>query len=291
MMRHAMLYYDVTMEELQWFIEASEENDQWDNQFRGEEAMYHYMRDWSTDGYHEREIPYKHIINELEKHFPNRESRKEGHVKVLVPGSGLGRLAHEISRLKDIDVTACEYSPQMRIAYRYLETMQMPESSVIYPYIEWRSHQPTTKELIHPIKFPDVGVNSSSVLLVEGDFTKEFVNQTAHYDALVTFFFIDTARNMMDYLETMANVLKPGGIWINLGPLLYSEALVEFSLEDLLTIAEEYGFEFLDINEEWGPLTLENKKARGRQIGYLFNERSLRRNTYMAQLWAARKKK
>jgi carnosine N-methyltransferase len=286
-----MAYYDIPWDEVQWFIDAVELNEQWDNQFRSEEAMQHYMRDWSTDGQHERDVPYRHIIAELEKHFPERLSRKEGNVKVLVPGSGLGRLAHEISRLEGVEVTACEYSPQMRLAYRYLESLRMPESGVVYPYIDFWSHQPTTKELIHPTKFPDVSINSSAVLLVEGDFTKEFVNKTAHYDALVTFFFIDTAKNAMDYLNTISKVLKPDGVWINLGPLLYSEAWVEFSLEDLLTIAEAYGFEFLDVGDEWGPLTLENKKARGRQIGYLFNERSLRRNTYMAQLWAARKKK
>ena len=178
----------------------------------------------------------------------------------------------------------------MRIAYRYLEQMQMSQKSIIHPYVDWWSHQPTTKELFRPVEFPDVGVNASNVLLVEGDFTKEFVNQTAHYDAIVTFFFIDTAKNVLDYFDTMSSVLKPGGIWINLGPLLYFEGHVEFALDDVLAIAEQYGFEFLDVDEEWGPLTLKEYKARSRQIGYLFNEKALRRNTYMAQLWAARKR-
>jgi hypothetical protein len=290
MLRYALIYYNIPLEELREFVEVSESNDTWDNQYRSEEALYHYMRDWSTDGFHERAVPYEYIFKELEKQFPDREGRKEGAVKVLVPGSGLGRLAHEISGLGNFEVTACEYSPQMRIAYRYLEQMQS-QKSVVYPYIDWWSHQPTTKELIHPVEYPDISMNASNVLLVEGDFTKEFVNQTAHYDAIVTFFFIDTAKNVMDYFETMSKVLKPGGVWINLGPLLYYEAHVEFALDDLLNIAGEYGFDFMDVDEEWGPLTLKEHKARSRQIGYLFNERSLRRNTYMAQFWAAKKRK
>jgi N2227-like protein len=31
----------------------------------------------------------------------------------------------------------------------------------------------------------------------------------------------DTAPVVMDYIETIHRLLKPGGVWINLGPLLY----------------------------------------------------------------------
>lgn len=33
----------------------------------------------------------------------------------------------------------------------------------------------------------------------------------------MTCFFIDTARNIVHYLETIHGLLKPGGLWINLG--------------------------------------------------------------------------
>ena len=37
------------------------------------------------------------------------------------------------------------------------------------------------------------------------------------WDAVVTCFFIDTAHNIVEYLEIIYKVLKPGGVWINLG--------------------------------------------------------------------------
>lgn len=37
------------------------------------------------------------------------------------------------------------------------------------------------------------------------------------WDAVVTCFFIDTAKNIVDYLETIHKVLKTGGVWINAG--------------------------------------------------------------------------
>lgn len=39
----------------------------------------------------------------------------------------------------------------------------------------------------------------------------------ADWDACVTCFFIDTARSVPHYLETIYGLLKPGGTWINCG--------------------------------------------------------------------------
>ena len=39
----------------------------------------------------------------------------------------------------------------------------------------------------------------------------------------MTVFFIDTAHNIIDYIETINKILKPGGVWINLGNDLHSE--------------------------------------------------------------------
>ena len=40
-------------------------------------------------------------------------------------------------------------------------------------------------------------------------------------DVVVTCFFLDTAHNVLDYIELIYKILKPGEYWINLGPLLY----------------------------------------------------------------------
>jgi carnosine N-methyltransferase len=41
------------------------------------------------------------------------------------------------------------------------------------------------------------------------------------YDAVATVFFLDTAPNPIRYIETIRNCLKSGGIWTNIGPLLW----------------------------------------------------------------------
>ncbi|KAG0303833.1 hypothetical protein BGZ97_001728, partial [Linnemannia gamsii] len=74
------------------------------------------------------------------------------------------------------------------------------------------------------------------------------------WDAVVTCFFIDTAKNIVDYLETIYKILKKGGVWINAGPLLWhfentpNEISVELSLEEVIELAKTIGFK-IEIQE------------------------------------------
>ena len=60
------------------------------------------------------------------------------------------------------------------------------------------------------------------------------------WHSVVTCFFIDTAHNVLDYLACINKILKVGGIWVNLGPLLWHyseqphEMQIELSLEELI---------------------------------------------------------
>ena len=78
--------------------------------------------------------------------------------------------------------------------------------------------------------------------------------QTNQWDAVATCFFIDTAHNVVEYLEIIANCLKPGGVWVNFGPLLFhwadaraylenDELSVEMSLADVERVADAVGLD------------------------------------------------
>jgi hypothetical protein len=41
------------------------------------------------------------------------------------------------------------------------------------------------------------------------------------FDAVATCFFIDTAPVAMEYIEVIKHVLRPGGVWVNCGPLSF----------------------------------------------------------------------
>jgi hypothetical protein len=59
------------------------------------------------------------------------------------------------------------------------------------------------------------------------------------YAAIVTCFFIDTATNIYDYLDTIAASVKTGGLWINVGPLQWhGNAIVSMTATDLRSVLE-----------------------------------------------------
>lgn len=44
---------------------------------------------------------------------------------------------------------------------------------------------------------------------------------------VVTCFFIDTATNILSYIETIHKILKEGGTWINIGMCFMMEIVIE----------------------------------------------------------------
>jgi hypothetical protein len=63
--------------------------------FRMRETLLHFVRDWSDEGAAERNVIFAPILDVLTE----VEESKRGDMKVLIPGSGLARLAWEISQL------------------------------------------------------------------------------------------------------------------------------------------------------------------------------------------------
>lgn len=188
------------------------------------------------------------------------------------------------------EVTVNEWSMYMNVGYRFLENHTTSNPFFMHPFIDGLSHHATTNDMLRKIMVPDSPPHSS-VLLVEGDFNNAFNDQGGHYDIIITHFFIDTARNLMSYFDTIQFLLKPGGKWLNLGPLLYGTApFVQLSLDEIIAVVEEMGFEFEDIGEECGNLTFEGKKVRSKEAEYGFNGKALTKNAYAAQVWVATRK-
>ena len=96
-------------------------------------------------------------------------------------------------------------------------------------------------------------------------------------------FFIDTANNIIEYIETIHNILKIGGLWINFGPLLYhytdneNEVSIELSWNEVKKIIIGFGFEF--------------EKEDEVQTTYSANKDSMTQRIYKCIFFTAVKKK
>ncbi|KIO25075.1 hypothetical protein M407DRAFT_76185, partial [Tulasnella calospora MUT 4182] len=209
---------------------------------RVREALKHLVRDWSDEGAMERQNTHEPILTVLKKAVPPEDRAK---VKVLLPGSGLGRLAWEVSEL-GFDVTANEFSNFMTLPLRYLlsEHTTEPHQHSVQPWYFALSHTKRSEDLFRAIRFPDVVPQPSpNFRLLDADF---YSLTQGGYGFIVTMFFIDTAVNIVQCLEQIHDLLAPGGTWINLGPLLWTSggvARMELSLEEVLKLAELVGFE------------------------------------------------
>ncbi|KAL6702404.1 hypothetical protein ACN47E_002197 [Coniothyrium glycines] len=236
-------------------------------------AFAHLLRDWSSQGAKQRQVVFPPVLHGLEQHFGENGKGK----KVLVPGSGMGRLASDIADL-GYDVTANELDYSSILPYHMLtnHTSSLHQHT-LHPFVTKWEYQADRSSRYSAITVPDHWPNKT-VKLVEGNFLDVFPNGT-EFDAVVTLFFIDISDNVIDFLSNIHRLLKPGGVWINLGPLKWgTHTALQLSADEVLHLADLLGF---DVDHE-------SRKS----IDSLYTEQpqTLLKFTYVTQFWTATKR-
>lgn len=138
---------------------------------------------------------------------------------------------------------------------------------------------------VAPIRFPDIcpakNPPKGNIMIAAGDFLEVYKTPNC-YDCVATCFFIDCGNNIVDFIEAIFRILKPGGIWVNLGPLLYhfsdiqGENSIEPTFENLELIIKMVGFEFL-------------RCQTGMRTKYAQNPQSMLKSEYESLFWVCRK--
>lgn len=208
------------------------------------------FRDWTAEGHLEREQCYRPIIEEITSFFDPQKCDVEN-IKVLVPGAGLGRLIYEIA-YQGYYCEGNEFSLFMLIASNFvLNRCVIENQCTFYPWVHQYVNNLTRNNQIEAITFPDISPTKfppkGTMNMVAGDFLQVYRDKD-YWDCVATCFFIDCANNIIEFVEVIHSILKPGGIWINLGPLLYhfsdvpNEQSIEPTYEDLVVIIRSVGF-------------------------------------------------
>eukprot|EP00746_Dinoflagellata_sp_MGD_P045923 gnl/MRDRNA2_/MRDRNA2_21291_c0_seq1.p1 gnl/MRDRNA2_/MRDRNA2_21291_c0~~gnl/MRDRNA2_/MRDRNA2_21291_c0_seq1.p1 ORF type:complete len:196 (+),score=33.96 gnl/MRDRNA2_/MRDRNA2_21291_c0_seq1:89-589(+) len=82
--------------------------------------------------------------------------------------------------------------------------------------------------------------------LWHGDFVQK--GGPSSFDAVVTAFLLDAVASLPDAVAAVARRLRPGGIWVNIGPLKFNyKDSPHFSFAELAALAVVFGF---DVEEE-----------------------------------------
>ncbi|KAI9372419.1 N2227-like protein-domain-containing protein [Aspergillus egyptiacus] len=276
-----------------------------------------FYRDWSTEGASEREVCYTPVLEALDKEFPDRFD-DEGPIRVLVPGAGLGRLVFEICRA-GFSAEGNEISYHQLLASSWILNHTLgPEHHELYPFALHFSNVLSREQQLRKVMIPDVHPGSAmmeahqekrpfgTMSMSAADFVVLYSqpSQKETFNAVATVFFIDTAPNLIRYVEAIRNCLKPNGIWINNGPLLWhfedggqprgddashrdsekdqgigEPGSVELTEEDVFNLIQKMGFKI-----EKCQLVHE----RG-QTGYIQDPDSMLQHAYRPSCWIARK--
>ncbi|KAK7749805.1 hypothetical protein SLS53_000385 [Cytospora paraplurivora] len=188
-----------------------------------------FYRDWSAEGAEEREAcygPIKQVLADERSKHPEIQ-----HLKVLVPGAGLARLVFDLC-LAGYETEGNEISYHQLLASSYiLNNCRNAEQHTIYPWIHSFSNHLTRDHHLQGYKIPDVhpatalasAENAGAMSMCAADFLCLYTDEdhADTYDAVASVFFLDTAPNLIRYLQAIYHCLKPGGVLINIGPLLW----------------------------------------------------------------------
>lgn len=290
-------------------------------------CVHQFYREWSAEGAVEREKCFNPILNTLMQEFAARLRTSpeidKSDVKVLVPGAGLGRLVFDICRSGfSVEGNEISYHELMASALILNHTQKVGEFKIA-PFALNCSNHLSRADQFKTYDIPDIHPGSELMREVDGEkvlahermsmSTGDFCvlysqpDSRESFDVVTTVFFIDTAPNIIRYIEAVRNCLKSNGIWINLGPLLWHHASrlqcsgeeseeknssphkhadtgiadpgsVELTDEEVVALVQHFGF----VMERHEPGTVDT--------GYISNPRSMLQNTYRASFWVARKK-
>ncbi len=297
-------------------------------------TLRQFYRDWSADGAAEREQSYGPVMRALAA-----EQMRRGNVaaagsvplKVLVPGAGLGRLVFDLC-LAGYEAEGNEISYHQLLASSYiLNYTQRAGQFRIYPWVHSFSNHRVRANHLRSYSVPDIhpaqamyaassnaggssgssgssGISGiGSMSMCAADFLCLYSNEehANAYDAVASVFFLDTAPNLIRYLETIRHCLRPGGLLINVGPLLWhfennapgnhgrdddgdgehdaasstgiaDPGSFELSGDEVIALVETLGFTIVS-------------HETGRETPYIHDDQSMLQTVYKSGCWIARK--
>lgn len=293
------------------------------------------LRDWSREGLPERDAAHTPILNVLRREFDHLLLHDKADARVLVPGAGLGRLVHSIGELGH-SVEAVDVSYHTLLSCLYLfgggsggnsKSGTGRTSHTLYPWALNFSNHIRRQHQLRSVTVPDLHLSGpikvittaaaaacsmeQRIVFKKGGFVEVYSTpaQANTFSALVTCFFIDTAPNFLDYVNAAWNCLRPGGIWINIGPLLWNieengpagngegdpdgqeswkarteaagsaSAVLEFTAEEVLEVIRARGFVIEQAADKVGTST------------YVGSGSGMLRYMYDMAFWVARKPK
>ena len=200
--------------------------------FVGKLFLQYLTREWAEEGKEEREKTITPVIQELKSYYDyeNKSVMDKG-VNVLVVGAKFFRVVYELAKL-GYNVEANEISYFYLTVANYLFNYSKKNELSICPRISSFCSSFTEESVTRKHYIPDVdifsdlsNVKKESIKITKELFDEEYKDVKDKFDCVLTVFSTDEIKNLISFTENVNQILKKGGIWINIGGLMnvYSE--------------------------------------------------------------------
>ncbi len=221
------------------------------------EQIHYLFRDWAWDG-------GQHAENESAARSVEKVLKGAPLGRTLVLGAGAGRLAYDLHlRCGATETVALDLDPLLLTVAQHViagEKVPMTEASISV-------HETESASRRWELAAPSGAIDDSKFHFVFADgLQPPFAPDT--FDTVVTPWFMDRIPpDLRDFLGVVEMVVKPGGRWVNYGPLLYPPELPldrRFAREEVFDLAERAGFRIAEWSTATGPHLLSPYHGRGR---------------------------
>ena len=169
--------------------------------------------------------------------------------RCLFLGAGGSRLAYDLHEELAPELTvANDINPLLLLAAKKLargekvEIMELPPIAVDAKSVAVK----------RTLQAPKAAADSLQFLLADGT---SGIFADGAFDLVVTQWFIDiVGKDIHDLFGEINRVLASGGVWINIGPLMYNASFEQqYSSEETVRIAEKSGFKVEEVADEFYP--------------------------------------
>ena len=203
--------------------------------------MKQLVREWTDAGAAEREQCLGVVLSSLERHVPISGGSPP---QVVIPGAGLGRLVWEVT-MRGYAAVGIERAMSMMLCGSYVinHLLSHERTGRIQPYAAVGSgpcNVESAANVGREFCVPDADAAKrfaaataeadatpglhhphERLQVITGDFRAVARASGPCADAVLTTFLVDACGDAVGAIETVHAQLKPGGVWINLGPLEY----------------------------------------------------------------------
>ncbi len=238
-------------------------------------------RDWSSVGGDLRGTIYKPLLEAVTHAYDEYSAVEEdvtrAKFRVLVPSAGTGRLCWELANV-GFAVEGCEASPMYLATSNYMLNHATTEATQqIFPHAHDHANVRDAATMLRAATVPDVTARSLVESNVEfgmrvGSCVDVYADGSvdATFDAVVSCLVDEFDEHTALNVRTISEVLRPGGVWVFLGPKPQprddASLALTLSVPEFVSVVKRAGFKILSESEVSIPLSIGDSSMRCRTI-------------------------